>query len=68
VKWKARGNHKYNMNQNVQKISVERHNEGPRVAVVTHGGDRTWDDMMNEGKKNEQWVRKLVGPIPAFDP
>jgi hypothetical protein len=24
--------------------------------------------MMNEGKKIEQWVRKSIGPIPAFYP
>jgi hypothetical protein len=35
VKWKARGNQNQNPNQNVQKISAEKHNEGPRITVVT---------------------------------
>jgi hypothetical protein len=35
----------------VQKISAEKCNEGPRIAVVTHGGARTGDDMMNGGKR-----------------
>jgi hypothetical protein len=49
-------------------ISAERHNEGPKVAVVTHGGARTGTDMTNQGKQTEQWVRKSAGPIPTFDP
>jgi hypothetical protein len=32
------------------------------------GGARTGVDVMNGGKKDEQWVRKLKGPIPTFDP
>jgi hypothetical protein len=39
-----------NLNQNVQMISVERRNEGPRVAMVTRGGDRIGTDRTNEGK------------------
>jgi hypothetical protein len=33
-----------------------------------HRGDRTWDDVTNGGNKDEQWVRKLIGPMLAFDP
>jgi hypothetical protein len=64
----ARGNQNQNPNQNVQKISAEKHNEGPRIAVVMHGGDRTGADVMNGGKQDEQWVRNSVGPMPMFDP
>jgi tRNA A22 N-methylase len=34
VKWQARGNQNQNPNQNVQKISAEKCNEGPRITVV----------------------------------
>jgi hypothetical protein len=49
-------------------ISVEICNEGPRVVIVTRRGDRIGTDRKNERKKMEQWVKTLVGPIPAFDP
>jgi hypothetical protein len=49
-------------------ISTERRNEGPIVAIVTCGGASTGTDRTYEGKHMEQWVRKLAGPIPAFDP
>jgi hypothetical protein len=52
----------------VQKISTEERNGGPRIVVVMHGRDRTGDYMTNGGKQVEQWVRKLVGPMPTFDP
>jgi hypothetical protein len=52
----------------VQKISTEKCNEGPTVAVVTRGRARTGVDMTNEGKKTKQWVRKSVGPMPNFEP
>jgi hypothetical protein len=52
----------------VQKISAEKCNEGPRIAVVTRRGARTRVDVMNEGKQTEQWVRKSIGPMPTFDP
>jgi hypothetical protein len=68
VKWQERGNQNQNPNQNVQKISAEKHNEGPRIAVVMHGGARTGVDVMNGGRKVEQWVRKSTGPMPTFDP
>jgi hypothetical protein len=60
VKWKARGNRNHNPNQNVQKISAEKCNEGSRIAVVMHGGSRTRTDVVNEGKKKNQWVRMLA--------
>jgi hypothetical protein len=32
-----------------RKISAEKQNEGPRIEIVTRRGDRTWDDIMNQG-------------------
>jgi hypothetical protein len=46
---------------NVQKISAKKHNEGPRISVVTCKGSRIGDDMKNGWKHIEQWVRKLAG-------
>jgi hypothetical protein len=34
VKWQERGNQNQNLNQNVQKISTEICDEGPKIAVV----------------------------------
>jgi hypothetical protein len=45
-----------------------KNDEGLKVAVVTHGGDRTGTDMMNQGKQNEQWARKLAEHIPTLNP
>jgi hypothetical protein len=47
VKWQARGNEKRNPNQNVQKISTEKCNEGPRTVIVMCGGARRGFDVMN---------------------
>jgi hypothetical protein len=52
----------------VQKISAERRNEGPRIAVVTRRGARIGVDMTNGGTYTEQWVKKSTGPMPTFDP
>jgi len=52
----------------VQKISLEKWNEGPRIAVFMLGGDRTCVDMTNGGKLTEKWVRKSAGPMPTLDP
>jgi hypothetical protein len=68
AKWKARGNQNQNPNQNVQKISAEKCNEGPRIAVVTRGGTRTGVDAMNGGKQDEKWVNKSTDLCPTFDP
>jgi hypothetical protein len=58
VKWYARGNPNHNPNQNVHKISAEKHNEGPRITIVMCKGARTRDDATNGGRHDEQWVRK----------
>jgi hypothetical protein len=68
VKWHAKGNKNQNPNQNVQNISDEKCNEGPRIAVVMSRGARIGVDVKNEGNKVEQWVRNSVGPMPTFDP
>jgi hypothetical protein len=68
AKWQERGNQNQNLNQNVQKISVEKCDEGPRITVVMCGGARTGADVMNKGMQIEQWVRKSTGPMPTFDP
>jgi hypothetical protein len=52
AKWQERRNQNQNPNQNVQKISVEKRNEGPRITTITCGGDRIGDDAMNGGR----WV------------
>jgi hypothetical protein len=66
VRWHGRGNPKMNHNQNVNMVSFERSNEGPKVEFFTHGGARTWNDMMNQGNNLKQWVRNSVGPIAPF--
>jgi hypothetical protein len=55
AKWQARGNpnHNQHQNQNVWMISVERHGEGPKIAVVAHGGARTGIDMETQGNQME---------------
>jgi hypothetical protein len=37
---------------------MEKCDEGPIIEVVTHGGARIGDDVMNKGMHIEQWVRK----------
>jgi hypothetical protein len=51
LKWKVRGNWNQNPNHNIQKISSEERNEGPRIAVVMHEGDRIGVDVTNEGSR-----------------
>jgi hypothetical protein len=36
--------------------------------VVTHGGTRTRADVMDQGNRIHQWVRKATEPQPLFDP
>jgi hypothetical protein len=55
-------------NQNIQKISTEIHDEGPKIEVVTCGGAKTGVDTTNGGRQSEKWVRKSAGPMPTFDP
>jgi hypothetical protein len=40
-------------------ISIERHNEGPKIAVDTCGGALIGVDMTTQGNQTKQWVRKL---------
>ena len=54
LKWKERGNQNQNPNQNVQKISAKKRNEGPRITVVTHEGARIGVDVTNGGNHNEK--------------
>jgi hypothetical protein len=68
VKWQARGNQNQNPNQNLQKISVEKCNEGPIIEVVRRRGSRTRVDVENRGKQAEKWVRNSTWPMPMFDP
>jgi hypothetical protein len=50
MKWKARGNLNQNPNKNVQKISVDKCDEGPKIVVVMHGGARKGYDIKNGGR------------------
>jgi hypothetical protein len=47
---------------------VEKCNEGPRIAVVTHEGDRTGANVMNGGKQDEKLVSNSIGSMPMFNP
>ena len=69
AKWQARGNPNQNQhwNQNVQMISIKRRSEGPKIIVVTHGGDRIGMNMTTQGNQIEQWVRKSGGPMRTFN-
>jgi hypothetical protein len=49
-------------------MSIKICNEGPRIAFFTHEEDRTGDDVTNEGKQNEKWVKNSASPIPTFNP
>jgi hypothetical protein len=49
-------------------ISVERHNEGPKITVVTRGGTKIGVDMATRGNQTEQWVRKSAGLVAKFNP
>jgi len=51
VKWQAIGNPNQNLNLNVKMISIERRNEGPKVASIARGGARTRTDMTNPRKQ-----------------
>ena len=51
--------------KNVENISVEKRDEGPKITTFMHGGDRKG---VEKGVQMEQWVRKLEGPMPTFDP
>jgi hypothetical protein len=66
AKWKAIGTQ--NQNLNIQNILSKIKDEGPKLAVVTHGGKKTWTYATNGGKHVEQWVKMLVVPVPTFDP
>jgi hypothetical protein len=39
VKWQERGNQYQNLNQNVQNILAEKHDEGPIIVFFMHGGE-----------------------------
>jgi hypothetical protein len=49
-------------------ISFEKHSEGPKLTIVTHGGARTGPDMETQGNQMEYWVRKSVGLMSSFNP
>jgi hypothetical protein len=50
-------------------ITAEKHDEQPKVVAVTHAWrDENQDDVMNQGNRIHQWVRKVVEPSPLFDP
>jgi hypothetical protein len=55
TKWQARGNPNQNTHQyqNVQMISVEKHSEGPKITVITCGGDHTGADVADQGNQME---------------
>jgi hypothetical protein len=59
-KWQARGNQ--NQNPNIQKISIEIRDEGPKLTVITCRGTKTGRDANNGGKQVEQWVKKSEAP------
>ena len=49
-------------------ISIEEHDDQPKVAVVTCGGTRIGPNTTEKGKGVEQWIRKFVEPMSAFNP
>jgi hypothetical protein len=67
-KWQARGNQNQNLNQNVQNISTEIHDEGPKIVVVTHRGAKTGIDTTSGRRQAEQWVKKEAGPLSEVRP
>jgi hypothetical protein len=58
VKWHIIGNQNQKLNQNVQNISKNIHDEGPKIAVGMCRGAKTGTDTINGGRQSEQWVRK----------
>jgi hypothetical protein len=66
VKWKAKGNQ--NRNRNIQKISTEIRDEGPKIIVVTCVGTKTGIDATNERKHVEKWVMKSTITMSTFNP
>ena len=38
------------------------------MAVKTRGRTATSSDLVDKGKQTATWVRKVVGPPPAFNP
>jgi hypothetical protein len=62
AKWKEK------RNTNVQMVIAEKHNEQPNITVVMRGGTRTGVDLMDQGNRIHQWVRKTTEPLPLFDP
>jgi hypothetical protein len=55
-------------NLNIQNILSKVRDEGPKIEVFTHGETKKRTNETNEGKRDEQWVKKSVVPIPTFDP
>jgi hypothetical protein len=56
-------------NQQFQLISVEPHNEEPRVVVITRGGTVTGEDRMTPGKTTYgAEIRRASNKEPLFDP
>jgi len=64
AKWTS----KWPQNLNVLKISVERREEPPRVAIITRSGAKTNEDAANPKIVPVLEVRKAKGPNPPFDP
>jgi hypothetical protein len=63
AKWKTRGNQNQDSNQNVQKISVETWDKGPRITFFTCRGARIGDNTMHGGRNIKQWGKKSTGPM-----
>jgi hypothetical protein len=49
-------------------IATEERDDKPIVEVVMRGGTRTRPNAMKKGKGVEQWIRKTIEPMSAFNP
>jgi hypothetical protein len=65
-KWQERGNHNQNLNQNVQNISIEIRDEGPKITTITRGGAKKGAGMINRGRHSDKWVGKSTRPMLTF--
>jgi hypothetical protein len=64
-KWKEKGRNK--IEPNIQMIVAEACDEQPRIKQLC-GGMRTRVDVIDQGNRIHQWVRKATEPLPLFDP
>jgi hypothetical protein len=50
-------------------IAPEQRDDYPKIATITHKGDKNGEDVTENGKeKIEQWVRKSDETMSSFNP